>query len=129
MFELLFKYPPAIFSKGKLVLLAPWPFWTFILALILAIAFIAGVLRERRNALSTIRLAAIGLAQTAMIAIVLFMLWHPAMRVARLRPQQNVVAVMVDDSCSLGMVDPGISMSRLLYAEVLLNGTVLAELL
>ena len=128
MFELLFKYPPAIFSKGKLVLLAPWPFWTFILALIVAIGVIAWFLRERRNALSTIRLAAIGLAQTAMIAIVLFMLWHPAMSVARLRPQQNVVAVMVDDSRSMGMVDPGNSKSRLQNAEDLLNGTVLPDL-
>ena len=128
MFELLFKYPPAIFSKGKLVLLAPWPFWTFILALIIAIGVIAWFLHERRNALSTLRLAAIGLAQTAMIAIVLFMLWHPAMSVARLRPQQNVVAVMVDDSRSMGMVDPGSSKSRLQNAEDLLNGTVLPDL-
>ncbi len=128
MFELLFKYPPAIFSKGKLVLLAPWPFWTFLLALLLAIGVIAWFLRERRNALSTLRLAAIGLAQTAMIAIVLFMLWHPAMSVARLRPQQNVVAVLVDDSRSMGMVDPGNSKSRLQNAEDLLNGTVLPDL-
>jgi len=128
MFELLFKYPPAIFSKGKLVLLAPWPFWTFLLALIIAVGVIAWFLRERRDALSTMRLAAIGLAQTAMIAIVLFMLWHPAMSVARLRPQQNVVAVMVDDSRSMGMVDPGNPKSRLQNAEDLLNGTVLPDL-
>ena len=128
MFELLFKYPPAIFSKGKLVLLAPWPFWTFILALVLGIGIIVWFLRERRNVLSTMRLAAIGLAQTAMIAIVLFMLWHPAMSVARLRPQQNVVAVMVDDSRSMGMVDSGSSKTRLQNAEDLLNGTVLPEL-
>ena len=40
-------------------------------------------LRERRAALSRVRLIAIGIAQTAMIAIILFMLWHPAMSVAR----------------------------------------------
>ncbi|HVV47736.1 MAG TPA: hypothetical protein VHC72_21135 [Bryobacteraceae bacterium] len=128
MFELLFKYPPAIFSKGKLVLLAPWPFWTFILALLIAVGVIVWFLRERRNALSTLRLIAIGLAQAAMIAIVLFMLWRPAMSVARLRPQQNVVAVMVDDSRSMGMVDSGNSKSRLQNAEDLLNGTVLPDL-
>src|SRR6267154_615931 len=107
MFELLFKYPPAIFSKGKLVLLAPWPFWAMLLLLILAAGGVGWFLREKRGALSTIRLAAIGIAQTAMIAIILFMLWHPAMSVARLRPQQNVIAVLVDDSRSMGLTESG----------------------
>jgi len=130
MFELLFKYPPAIFSKGKLVLLAPWPFWVMILLLILAAGGIFWFLRERRGALSQMRLIAIGIAQTAMIAIILFMLWHPAISVARLRPQQNVIAVLVDDSRSMGLVDSGTSdgKSRLQNAEDLLNNDLLPEL-
>src|ERR1035437_10957678 len=130
MFELLFKYPPAIFSKGKLVLLAPWPFWAMILLLVLSAGGIYWFLRERRAALSTVRLIASGVAQTAMIAIILFMLWHPAMSVARLRPQQNVIAVMVDDSRSMGLVDAGASdgKSRLQSAEDLLNNDLLPEL-
>ena len=60
--------------------------------------------------LSRFRTTAIWLAQTALIAVVLFMLWHPAISVARLRPQQNVVAVLVDHSRSMGsprMAKPG----------------------
>ncbi len=130
MFELLFKYPPAIFSKGKLVLLAPWPVWVLILLVILAGAGVAWFLRERRSALSLGRLIGIGIAQTAMIAIILFMLWHPAISVARLRPQQNVIAVLVDNSRSMGLVDPGSSdgKSRLQSAEDVLNNDLLPAL-
>jgi uncharacterized membrane protein len=128
MFELLFKYPPAIFSKGKLVLLASWPSWVLILLLLIAAGAVAWFLRERRSVLSTLRLIGIGVAQTAMIAIILFMLWHPAMSVARLRPQQNVIAVLVDDSRSMGLPDQSGDKTRLQDAEDLLNNQLLPEL-
>ena len=128
MFELLFKYPPAIFSKGKLVLLAPWPAWVMILLVLLAAGGVYWFLRERREALTTFRLVAIGIAQTAMIAIILFMLWHPAISVARLRPQQNVIAVLVDDSRSMGLTDAGDGKSRLQAAEDVLNNDLLPDL-
>jgi uncharacterized membrane protein len=126
MFELLFKYPPAIFSKGKLVLLASWPTWVMFLLVILAAGGIFWILRERSSVLSRIRLIAIGIAQTAIIAIVLFMLWHPAISVARLRPQQNVIAVLVDDSRSMGLQEGG--KTRLQSAEDVLNNDLLPEL-
>ena len=127
MFEFLFKYPPAIFSKGKLVLLSPWPIW---LLLVLILAAGAGLywnmLRERRSVLSNARSIAIWLAQTALIAILLFMLWHPAISVARLRPQQNVVAVLIDHSRSMGIADDG--KTRLAAAEETLETQLLPEL-
>ena len=42
-----------------------------------------------------------------MVALILFLLWHPALSVATLRPQQNVVAVLVDDSRSMAIADAG----------------------
>ncbi len=103
MFEFLFKYPPAIFEKGKFVLLSPWPLW---LLLLLVVAVAGGLfwnMRQRHGFLSNTRSILIWLAQTALIALILFMLWHPAISVARLRPQQNVVAVLVDHSRSMGI--------------------------
>ena len=41
----------------------------------------------------------------ALAALLLFMLWHPALSVATLRPQQNIVAVVVDDSGSMSIQD------------------------
>ena len=83
MFELLFKYPQAVFAKGKLVLLSPWPLWLMFVLLILAAGGLYWHMRQRQVVLSTLRSTLIWLAQTALIAIVLFMLWHPAISVAR----------------------------------------------
>src|ERR1019366_9617270 len=127
MFEFLFKYPPAIFSKGKLVLLSPWPIWLFLVLILAAGAGLYwNMLRERRSVLSNARSIAIWLAQTALIAILLFMLWHPAISVARLRPQQNVVAVLIDHSRSMGIADDG--KTRLAAAEETLETQLLPEL-
>lgn len=126
MFELLFKYPQAVFARGKLVLLSPWPVWLMFVLLILAAGGLYWHMRQRHVVLSTLRSTLIWLAQTALIALVLFMLWHPAISVARLRPQQNVVAVLVDHSRSMGIADDG--KQRLQSAEDLLNNELLPEL-
>jgi uncharacterized membrane protein len=126
MFEFLFKYPPAIFSKGKLVLLSPWPLWLLFALLVAAAAGLYWHMRQRRMVISGVRSTMIWLGQTLLIAIVLFMLWHPAISVARLRPQQNVVAVLVDHSRSMGIVEDG--KPRLDTAEDLLNRELLPEL-
>jgi uncharacterized membrane protein len=130
MFEFLFKYPPAIFAKGKLALLSPWPLWLLFVLLLAAAAGLYWNIRQRdahgKGALSNIRATAIWLLQTALIAVVLFMLWHPAISVARLRPQQNVVAILVDHSRSMAIADDG--KPRLQSAEELLNTQLLPEL-
>ena len=80
MFELLFKYPPAIFSKGKLALLSPWPVWLMFALLIVVGAALFWNMRQRQVALSSVRSSVIWLMQTALIAILLFMIWHPAIQ-------------------------------------------------
>ncbi|HWF07009.1 MAG TPA: glutamine amidotransferase [Bryobacteraceae bacterium] len=126
MFEFLFKYPPAIFSKGKFLLLSGWPLWLLLLLIVAAAAGLFWNMRQRHGLLSNPRATAIWLAQTALIALVLFMLWHPAISVARLRPQENVVAVLVDHSRSMGIADDG--KPRIQSAEDLLNNTLLPDL-
>lgn len=126
MFEFLFKYPPAIFSKGKFVLLSPWPVWLMLLLVAVAAVGLFWNIRQRHGLLTNARSIAIWLAQTALIALLLFMLWHPAISVARLRPQQNVVAVLVDHSRSMGIAEAG--KTRLQSAEDLLNSGLLPDL-
>jgi len=126
MFEFLFKYPPAMFAKGKFVLLAPWPVWTLFLLLIAVAGGLFWFQRQRRSLLSNSRATIIWLVQTALIALLLLMLWHPALSVARLRPQQNVVAVLVDHSRSMGIADDG--KPRLQNAEDLLNNQLIPDL-
>src|SRR5215469_16777659 len=126
MFEFLFKYPAALFHKGQFVLLAPAPIW----ALLLAVAIAAGLLywhvTRHHGALNGVRPIAIWLLETGMVALLLFLLWHPALSVATLRPQQNVVAVLVDNSKSMALADAG--GTREAAAKAVLNGGLINDL-
>ena len=42
-----------------------------------------------------------------MVAILLLLLWEPAITVAELKSQQNIIAVLVDDSHSMAIADAG----------------------
>ena len=45
--------------------------------------------------------------QTLLAAVVLVLLWQPAITVAELKPQQNIIAVLVDDSRSMAISEDG----------------------
>src|SRR5579863_804277 len=111
MFELLFKYPRAVFSKGSLVLLGAWPWWVFVLFVLAAGAGLGWLIRSKLPEASTQvkhwRAGVIWLLQFALAALVLLLLWQPALLVAELRPQQNIIAVLVDDSRSMSIADNG----------------------
>jgi uncharacterized membrane protein len=129
MFELLFKYPADVFSKGTFVLLGGWPAW-LLPAAIEAVAVGLGVWIFQRSSgslrVTGVRSAAVWLLQTLLAAILLLMLWHPALSVATLRPQQNIVAVVVDDSASMGIQDAG--GSRLAQAKNVLDSGLIKSL-
>src|SRR5580704_16070701 len=127
MFELFFKYPASVFSKGQFVLLSAWPAWVLALG-ILAIAIGLGwQVRKRHGLLTGIRPAAIWLLETLLASLLLFLLWHPAISIATLRPQQNIVSVLIDDSRSMSIKDED-GKSRLEQATSGLNSGVLDAL-
>src|SRR3984957_14770298 len=111
MFEFFFKYPRAVFSKGSLVLLSAWPSWLLVLFVLAAGAGLALLIRLKWPQASTQvknwRASVIWLLQFALAALVLLLLWQPALLVAELRPQQNIIAVVVDDSRSMAIADGG----------------------
>ncbi|MEI9973352.1 MAG: VWA domain-containing protein [Ignavibacteriota bacterium] len=76
--------------------------------------------------LSGLRPIVIWILETCMVALILFLLWHPALSVATLRPQQNVVAVLVDDSRSMSLNDS--SGTREAAAKAVLNDGLLKSL-
>lgn len=65
--------------------------------------------------------------QTALAALLLFLLWHPALSVATLKPQQNIVAVVVDDSASMATPDEN-GATRKDAALKVLNSSLVKEL-
>ena len=42
-----------------------------------------------------------------MVTLLLLLLWEPAITVAELKSQQNIIAVLVDDSRSMAIADEG----------------------
>ncbi|PWU07571.1 MAG: hypothetical protein C5B51_09855, partial [Terriglobia bacterium] len=126
MFELLFKYPASIFHKGKFVLLTPWPLWLLVAGILAAAALLYWHVRRNHGLLTGARPIAIWVLETSLIALILFLLWHPALSVATLRPQQNVIAVLLDDSHSMTINDS--SGTRLSRAQAVLNDGLLKAL-
>src|SRR3984885_10852105 len=134
MFQFFFKYPIPVFSKGKFVLLGAWPSWVLLLLIVACAAGLAVLIWSRlpqaAAKISKWRAGAVWLLQSLLIATVLVLLWQPAITVAELAPQQNVIAAGLDDSRSMGIADSGSDgkLTREAAAEKALEDGVLAGL-
>lgn len=130
MFELLFRYPASSYSKGQLVLLSGWPVWLLVLLILAAAGALAWFWwRRQADTLESVRgwhSALLWALQAATVAILLLLLWQPALTLSTLKPQQNIVAVVVDDSKSMAAVEDG--KSRLETARQALGSGVLEAL-
>ncbi len=129
MFELLFKYPASVFQKGSFVWLAGWPAWLLLVAIAGAFGGIGFLLLRRRNAgvLKGHRAFVIWALQSSLVALLLLLLWQPALSVSALKAQQNIVAVLVDDSKSMALSEDG-STRRDKAVRVLETDGMIAEL-
>lgn len=130
MFEFLFKYPGSVYSRGHFALLGAGPTWLLVTLILAVTGGLAWVVRSRRaQAAAAMRgwrsWVIVGL-QAVMATVLLFLLWQPAITVAELKPQQNIIAVMVDDSRSMGISEDG--STREAKAIGALQGGVLASL-
>jgi uncharacterized membrane protein len=111
MFEFFFKYPMPVFTRGKLVLLSAWPGWVLLLLVVIAASglgwLIWRALPTASPKLRNWRAVLVWAMQSLLVAVLLFLLWQPAMTVAELKSQQNMIAVLVDDSRSMAQADSG----------------------
>lgn len=115
LFELLFKYPPSLFSAGSVALAPAWRFVVAaaaILAIGVPVLVHYGLLGRRpgerlrgRRLLVVLRIATLSL-------VVVFLL-RPSLTVSTLVPLQSFVGVLVDDSASMSVRDrSGVSRSQ-----------------
>ena len=111
MFEFLFKYPASVFSKGTFVLLGAWPRWILYASLLIIPLFLAGLFWLKHGRLLPGvrggRSLVISFLQWGTLAVLLLLLWEPAISVTALKPQQNIIAVVLDDSRSMALADEG----------------------
>ncbi len=130
MFQFLFKYPASVFSKGSFVLLGSWPVWALFAGILAAAAVLGWIMwraRDRaRASVGGLRAVALWGLQSGMIAVLLLLLWEPAISVTALKPQQNIIAVAIDDSRSMSLKDIGDSREQ--EAARVLNSGLLKKL-
>jgi uncharacterized membrane protein len=126
MYEFLFKYPQQAFADSEFVLASGWPLWLLFTLGAVGLLLIAGFLIWKRAAMRWWQLGILGLLQTAMLALVLFVVWQPALVNERLLPGENAVAVMLDTSASMALTDG--ATTRMVQAQELLTPEALAEL-
>jgi len=111
MFEFFFKYPIPVFTKGKFLLLGAWPGWVLALLVVAAAGGLAWLVWRRLPGAAprvrNWRVWLIWALEAAMVALLLLLLWEPAVTVAELKSQQNIIAVLLDDSRSMGIADAG----------------------
>jgi uncharacterized membrane protein len=130
MFQFLFKYPSSVFSKGEFILLGGWSRWILGLLILVTSAGLAWLIRSRLpQAAPTVRnwrASVIWLLQSLLAALLLILLWKPSIIVGELKPQQNIIAVLVDDSRSMAISEDG--GTRQAQAVKALQSGVLREL-
>src|SRR5580658_5957296 len=130
MFEFFLKYPRSVYARGQFALLGAWPKWMLALLILAAAAGLAWLIRSRLTRAAPVMRGwpawVIWGLQTLMAALLLVLLWQPAITVAELKPQQNIIAVLVDDSRSMAISEDG-STREAQAVKALQNG-VLASL-
>src|ERR1700686_229952 len=111
MFEFFLKYPRSVYTRGQFSLLGAWPKWMLVLLILAAAAGLAWLIRSRLSQAAPVmrgwRVWVIWGLQTLLAALLLVLLWHPAITLAELKPQQNIIAVLVDDSRSMAISGDG----------------------
>ena len=116
MFQFLFEYRRVVFEQGEFRL-APVP-GSYVALALAAIAVVLAIVSYRRAvaapanftltpAAASFRRRALGLAaiRIALIALITFCLFRPVLVVKAAMPQQNFLAVLIDDSRSMQIAD------------------------
>ena len=126
MFEFFFKYPRSVFNDSDFIFASGWPLWV-LTSLFLVFLVAVGVMMARRpGGMGWGKLATIGTLQGAMFAVVLVVLWQPALVSERLLRGENAVAIMLDTSGSMTFNDGGTT--RMVQAQALLTPESLADI-
>ena len=126
MFEFFFKYPLAAYRKGEFLLASGWPTWLLPVLAVLAAAGILYHMLHVRRRLSGASLWCVWALQVASVALVLLLVWQPALAIQSLKTRQNAVAVLLDTSRSMSFGTDGVS--RLVKASTALQDQVVPAL-
>ncbi len=128
MFEFLFHYPARLFQRGEFLWASGWSGWLLLFVCSLVAAGLGWFLWKRHSQnLRGTRWIVLAALQALSLWVLLVMLWRPALRVTALKAQQNIVAVVVDDSRSMQLKDAS-GEARIAAVKAQLNGGLLDKL-
>lgn len=102
----LFKYRPAVFDAGRIGFAPPLP-GPWIMAFVVLVAVGVAVLYVRVPRRTMLQKGTLAALRIGALAILGFALLRPQLVLSMVVPQQNHVAVLVDDSRSMRIVDGG----------------------
>jgi uncharacterized membrane protein len=109
-------------------MLAAWPVWILWLAIAVVSVALALIIRaklpQRDFGSRNLRAVGIWALQSLLAAALLLLLWQPAITVTELKPQQDIVVFLVDDSRSMALTENGTT--RQTQAITALRGGVLS---
>ena len=103
MFEWLFKYPPSVWREASLGFENSLPLWILVATLAVAVALLT--LSLRRQPLTFARRSVLFMLQAVIAAVLLTMVWRPALQVEIAEQGENTVAWIVDASQSMQIED------------------------
>ena len=113
------------------MLLSAWPGWLLPLLIVVIAGGLAVLVRRRMSdaapKLKGWRVWVVWGLQSIMVALILLLLWQPAISVSALSSQQNIIAVIVDDSRSMAIADSN-GKTRAATALAELQGGILSGL-
>jgi len=128
VFKFLFKYPASTFSRGHFALMGAWPTWMLWLSIAIVSAVLALLVRAKMPPGGAgprrLRAGSIWLLQSLLAAVLLLLLWQPVITVTELKPQQDIIAFLLDDSRSMALGESG--STREAQAIAALRGGMLA---
>ena len=119
MIELFFKYPRSAFNDNDFIFASGWPLWLMIVAGLSFLTILIVMFSRRPGNMNWLQLGTIGLIQMLMVAVILIVVWQPALVSERLLRGENAVAIMLDTSGSMTLNENGTT--RMVLAQTLLT--------
>ncbi|MDG1850743.1 MAG: hypothetical protein P8J44_01355 [Gammaproteobacteria bacterium] len=124
MIEFFFKYPRSVFNDSEFIFASGWPLWILAVLLFAFFVTLLVIMARRTGNMKGYQLGTIGFIQLLMLAVVLIVVWQPALVSERLLSGENAVAIMLDTSGSMTFNEGGAT--RMDQAQALLTPDSLA---
>jgi uncharacterized membrane protein len=105
IFSFLFKYRPLLFEEGRIAFSSPVPGWVLALAALAAVGVVYWTYARAPGKTTAGDRVALSALRTVAVLVVLFCLMRPMLVVSSTVPQQNYLAVLIDDTRSMRLSD------------------------